>query len=82
MGCHHHPFAVCDCRPGFSIQPASVQFIALCDGVAYPGPTARRILNLFRENNLLKEIRKASGQKPAILAFTELMNIAEGRSVF
>ena len=51
-------------------------------GSHIPAPTARRILNLFRENGLLKKIREASGQRPAIFAFPELLNIAEGRSVF
>lgn len=47
-----------------------------------PAPTARRILNLCRENGLLMAVREASGRRPAILAFPELLNIAEGRSVF
>jgi Fic family protein len=47
-----------------------------------PAPTARRILNLLHDNGLLKEIRTASGRRPAIFAFPELLNIAEGRTVF
>lgn len=47
-----------------------------------PAPTARRILNLFYDKGLLKEVRKASGRRPAIFAFRELLNIAEGRTVF
>jgi Fic family protein len=46
-----------------------------------PAPTARRILNLCHDNGFLKEIRKASGRRPAIFAFPELVNVAEGRSV-
>ena len=47
-----------------------------------PAPTARRILKLCHEKGLLKEMRGASGRRPAIFAFTELINIAEGRTVF
>ena len=47
-----------------------------------PAPTARRILKLCRAKGLLKPIREASGQRPAVFAFPELVNIAEGRSVF
>lgn len=47
-----------------------------------PAPTARRILNLCHANGLLKEVRKASGQKPAVFAFSELLNIVEGRFIF
>jgi len=46
-----------------------------------PAPTARRILKLCRENGLLRSLREASGQKSSILAFPELVNIAEGRSI-
>jgi len=51
-------------------------------GSRIPAPTARRILKLCHENGLLIEIRGASGRRPAILAFPELLNIAEGRSIF
>jgi Fic family protein len=51
-------------------------------GSRIPAPTARRILKLCHDNGLLKEIHAASGRKPAILAFPELLNIAEGRHVF
>ncbi len=47
-----------------------------------PAPTARRILNLCHSNGLLREIRKASGRRAGIFAFPELLDIAEGRSVF
>lgn len=47
-----------------------------------PKPTARRIVNLAKEGGLLRELRPASGRRPAILAFNELLNIAEGRKVF
>ena len=47
-----------------------------------PKPTADRILRLVREKGLLVELRPASGRRPAILGFPELVNIAEGRQVF
>jgi hypothetical protein len=54
-------------------------FVAQVD---IPTPTARRILRLVRENGLLREIRPASGQRPAVLAFPDLLNICEGRTAF
>lgn len=54
-------------------------FVAQVD---IPAPTARRILRLVRENGLLREIRPASGQRPAVLAFPDLLNICEGRTAF
>lgn len=47
-----------------------------------PKPTANRIVRLAKENGLLREIVTGSGRRPAVLAFTELLNIAEGRDVF
>ncbi len=46
-----------------------------------PKPTARRILQAIRDD-LLVEIRAASGQSSAIYAYRELLNIAEGQKVF
>ncbi len=47
-----------------------------------PAPTANRLLRVVRDNGLLRELRAGRGRRAAILAFTELLNIAEGRSVF
>lgn len=47
-----------------------------------PPPTANRILRVLRDHGLLKEMRPASGRRAAVLAFAELLNIAEGRAVF
>ena len=47
-----------------------------------PEPTARRILREARKRGLLAEFRSASGRRPAILAFFELLNIAEGKDIF
>jgi len=46
-----------------------------------PEPTARRILRICRDDGMLREVRPASGRRPAIYAFTELLDIAEGRRV-
>ena len=45
--------------------------------------SAHRLLRLLREGDspILRTIRAGSGRRPAILAFPELLNIAEGRNV-
>lgn len=50
--------------------------------VEIPKPTANRIVRLARDGGLLRELRSASGRRPAILVFPDLLNIVEGRSVF
>ena len=49
-----------------------------------PKNTAFRILRALRrrEEPVLRTIHKGAGRKPAIHAFTELVNVAEGRQVF
>lgn len=47
-----------------------------------PAPTARRIVSLLRDNGMLSELQASSGRRPAVLAFSELLNIAEGKSAF
>jgi Fic family protein len=47
-----------------------------------PRPTANRIVRIVRDAGLLLELRPSSGRRAAILAFTELLNLAEGGSVF
>jgi Fic family protein len=51
-------------------------------GSGIPKPTANRIIREVREAGLLRELRPASGRRPAILAFSELLNIAEGEDAF
>lgn len=46
-----------------------------------PPPTRKRILREIRDE-LLFEIRPASGPRPAIYAYQELINITEGREIF
>ncbi|XHC25117.1 Fic family protein [Phycisphaerales bacterium ac7] len=52
------------------------------NSVGIPDQTARRILQVVRDEGVLREIRPASGRRPAIVAFPELLNIAEGREAF
>lgn len=47
-----------------------------------PTPTANRILRELRGQDFLKELRPASGRRPAILTFPALLNIAEGGDAF
>jgi Fic family protein len=52
------------------------------EAAGIPRPTANRILREIRDKGLLREIRPASGRRAAILAFPELLNIAEGGKAF
>ena len=57
----------------------SSDFVA---GVDIPNPTATRILRIVREHGLLREVRPAAGRRSAVYAFSELLNLAEGRDAF
>ena len=47
--------------------------------VDIPAPTATRILRVVRDAGMLREVRQSSGRRPAVLAFTELLDIADGQ---
>lgn len=47
-----------------------------------PAPTARRILNILRQDGILKTLAGGRGRRPAVLAFPKLLNIVEGGEVF
>lgn len=47
-----------------------------------PRPTAQRILNVLKSENILKTVEESSGRKSAVLAYTDLLNIAEGYQAF
>ena len=47
-----------------------------------PAPSAKKILSDLHNANIVKVLRKSSGRRPAVFAFTELLNIAEGKKVF
>ena len=57
----------------------SVDFV---NGAGIPKSTAQRLLNQFKTSGILTEVRQSGGRRSAILAFPELLNIAEGRKVF
>jgi len=47
-----------------------------------PKPTAFKIIGILKENNILKVLQEGSGRRPSVLAYPELLNIAEGYDVF
>jgi Fic family protein len=47
--------------------------------VQIPAATARTIIRALRDNGMLREAVPASGRAPAVLVFSELLIIAEGR---
>jgi Fic family protein len=47
-----------------------------------PKQTALPFLKKLREEGILRPLREQSGRRPAILAFSDLLNCAEGRAVF
>lgn len=47
-----------------------------------PTPTAKRILKVLRESQQLVVLRESAGRRPALLAFRELLNLAEGKPAF
>lgn len=57
----------------------STDFVAVA---GIPGPTARRILVVLREQGVIKKLMRGSGRRPAMYAFPDLLNIVEGRRVF
>ena len=46
-----------------------------------PTETAKRILIILRENGILTILREASGRRPAVYIFGELINAAEGKEI-
>ncbi len=49
---------------------------------AIPKPTASRILQLLKKENILIALEEGKGRRSSTLAFKELLNIAEGHEVF
>ena len=45
-------------------------------------PTAHRIINLLKSDGILKVVEESRGSRPALLAYTELLEITEGRNPF
>ncbi len=46
-----------------------------------PRQSASRFLGILRKANILQTLRDAGGRQPAVLAFRDLLNCAEGRTV-
>jgi Fic family protein len=46
-----------------------------------PKQTAMPLLRTLKENNLLNTVRESSGRRAGVMAFSELLNIAEGRKI-
>ncbi|PYS45067.1 MAG: hypothetical protein DMG13_32875 [Acidobacteria bacterium] len=47
-----------------------------------PEPTAKRLLAVLRKEGILTTLTEGSGQRASVLAFAELLNIAEGYKAF
>ena len=47
-----------------------------------PVATAKRILSVLKDNEILILLREGSGRRPAVYAFSELLEVSEGRNVF
>lgn len=47
-----------------------------------PKPTAQRILNVLKKEGILRELQPGSGSRSAILAYPQLLNLAEGYEAF
>lgn len=57
----------------------STDFVA-CDVI--PRPTARRLLDVLRNNKIVRAIVPGSGRRPTVFVYPTLLNIAEGKEVF
>jgi hypothetical protein len=62
-------------RPVFSVS-------AFYTEADIPIHSARRILKTLRENDFFHLLRETKGRQLAVLAFRDLLDIAEGRQVF
>jgi Fic family protein len=47
-----------------------------------PEHTAKKMLKTLRDNGFLRVLREPRGRRPAVFAFRELLNVAEGSDVF
>ena len=67
-------------NPAILLSPLTTQ-----EAVRRTGMTRQSLLSLLRQlksAGILVPLREASGRRPAILAFPELLNLAEGREVW
>ena len=49
---------------------------------ANPGAAGRRLLRVLTREKILRVVVQGSGRRPTTLAFSTLLNIAEGEPVF
>ncbi|MDD4891274.1 MAG: Fic/DOC family N-terminal domain-containing protein [Phycisphaerae bacterium] len=61
-------------RPVFSASDFASQ-------AGIPEPTAKRIIKVLRDSNLLKILREPAGRRPSVFAFAELINLTENGDV-
>jgi len=54
----------------------------LVNHTVIPAASVKSFIPKLKKEGILIEIRPAKGRKPAVLAFAELLNIAEGKNVF
>lgn len=52
------------------------------DRTGIPKQTAAPLLKMLRDQGIVTVVREASGRRAAVLAFGELLNIAEGKEIF
>ena len=52
------------------------------EATGIPVDTARRILRILRDRELLRLVRPATARKSAVFLFPELLNLAEGSDEF
>jgi len=51
-------------------------------GAGIPEPTAKRLIAVLREEGVLHTVAEGRGRRAAVLAFRELLNMAEGHDAF
>jgi Fic family protein len=51
------------------------------DDTSIPKESAQRIIRALKEAGIIRVLREASGRRPALHVFSELLNIAEGKAV-
>ena len=51
-------------------------------GAGIPEPTAKRLIAVMREEGVLHTVAEGRGRRASVLAFKELLNVAEGHDAF
>jgi len=68
--------------PDWVFDKPIFRLIDFVNDAGIPKSSARRLLNLFKSRDILKELIPGGCRRSAVLVFPELLNIAEGRRVF